>query len=458
MSAKSKTLIAALAVLVLLIGAYAGARAWQKKKASEKPASTAFQESIRLTEFDSSEISKIEIISSELVLEKNDGLWQLTFPQKKGIAIDQNAVSGKLWSISNLRADRVIEEEAVDLSQYGLDDPQGHTIITDSANKKAEVFFGNFTPGRDSYYVMVKGDPKVYTVYYYSVQNFTFKLDDIRKRDLLPDFDPVSLTRFILENPDLKIEVEEKKGDDFLISSFSSFVITSPYRNPRAADSEKFGNIQQSLGNLRIGEFIDDEPKSLAPYGLDKPGRLYIESPAQSLDLNFGYGADGALYVKLAVEDGVFTVPGLEDVINTKPFAIADKFILIFHIDTVKDYTVSGDGRTIRAEIRGTKDEPEFFLDGRRTADKEFRNYYQAVIGLLADAEYPGPQGKISDGPAITITFNMKEPEGASASVSLTPYNRDFYSVTQNGETEFLLSRSQVQNIFESADKMVYEE
>jgi hypothetical protein len=82
---------------------------------------------------------------------------------------------------------------------------------------------------------------------------------------------------------------------------------------------------------------------------------------------------------------------------------------------------------------------------------------------LYVEAEYPGPQGRtsngnnVAEGAGITITFNLKEPAGSSASVSLVPFNRDFYSLNQGGATEFLVSQAQVRRIFDAADKVVYE-
>jgi hypothetical protein len=260
-----------------------------------------------------------------------------------------------------------------------------------------------------------------------------------------------------LENSNQRIQIEAKQPDDVRVSSFSPFIVTSPYRSPRGASVDTFNNMQRTLANLAIGEFIDDAPASLVPYGLDKPGRLYIESPKFAVTVYFGYGSDGRLYVKLPDKPWVFTAPDLEKLVTTKAFDIIDRFILIYNIDKVNDFTVSGDGLNLRADIRGTKENPDFFINGQKAAEKEFRAYYQSLIGLVLDAEYPGPQGKTAEGSTITITFNLKEPVGSSASVTLIPYNRDFYSVTKEGITEFLVSRSQVQKILNSADKMAYE-
>jgi hypothetical protein len=456
MGTKSKTLIGALIALALLCGFYFGNGAWSKKKASER-ASVSFSDPLILTNLDLSQIVKFEVLSSGLILEKINNIWQLVLPSMSGITIDQEAVWGNLWSVANLHADQIVEEAVDDLSPYGLDVPGIHTAVTDSAGKRVELFFGNLTPGRNAYYTMRKDDPKIYTVFNWAATSFAITLNDIRDRNILPNFDPDSLSHFILENNSQKIEVVAISEENQLISTFSSFAVISPYRFPRGAAVGKFAEIRQSLADFTIEDFIDDAPASLVPYGLDKPGRLYVESPKQTLDLRFGSGRDGTLYAKLADSPGVFTVFNLEKIIDAEAFSVIDQFILIFNINRVKDFSVTGEGRNLLASIQGADDQMEFYLNGRKAEDGSFRTYYQSVIRLSVEAEYPGLQGKTDEGPGITITYNLKEPAGSSALVSLVPYNRDFYSLNQGGATEFLVSRAQVRRIFDAADSVAFE-
>jgi hypothetical protein len=305
---------------------------------------------------------------------------------------------------------------------------------------------------------MVSGDPKVYTVSSYSADSFLFSLDSIRDRNIYAGFDPATLNRFILDNGKTRIDIVPRPEDAYLVSNFSQFMLVSPYKARRGVDSQRFSEALEPLQSLQINQFIDDDPSSLAPYGLDKPGKLHIETADGVLDLLFGRNSEGELFAKLPDDNVVFTVSNLDPVVSTNAFKLADKFALIFNIDTVNYFTVSGEGRTLRADIKGTKDEPDFALNGKKTLDKEFRNYYQAVIGLLADAEYPGPLDEPAVGSPVTIEFNLKEPRDARVSITLRPYNRDYYAMTQDGNTEFVISRSQVRNIFETADKMAYAE
>jgi hypothetical protein len=462
MKRKSLTLIIAAAAIGVLIGGYFGSQAWIKAHPKASPYSSySSMETPRLTEFDSSKIVKIELPGAGFALEKKDDRWKLSSPPAGAtVTIDQSAVSNKLWSISSLWAESIIEEEPGDLTQYGLAEPQGRTIITDSDGKKAELFFGNMTPSRSSYYIMTAGDPAVYTVSSYSGDNFLFTLDSIRDRYLFASEANAPINRFTLDpgNGEKIIDMVPRPDNEYLVSNFSQYMLVSPYLRNRGVASDKFAPFLEPLQYLQVNEFVDDNPTSLAPYGLDKPGRFFIDMETGSLDLLFGRGTNGNLYLKRPDAPGVFTADGFEQVISMTPFVITDKFAMIFNIDNVNTIIVTGEGRTLTADIKGTKDEPEFFLNGKKTADKEFRTWYQAVIGLLVDAEYPGDSGRTDSGSGLFIEFSLKYPAGTKPAITLTPYNRDFYALIKDGVTEFVISRAQVRSIFDSADKMVYAE
>jgi hypothetical protein len=456
MTRKTKVLIASLAAVLLLGGGYYGASAWKKAKAEKSSAGAS--SSISLASLDSSKIIKIEIPSTGLFLEKKGDLWELGSPAGAAdIKLDQSTIESALWSLGSVWAERVVDEEPKDLSVYGLDKSRPRTVVTDSEGGRADFLVGDMTPSRSSYYVMTGEDPKVYIVSEYSVKNLLMELDSIRDRNLLAAFEPQNLRRLVLDTGKTLIDVSPKTEADTGVSSFSSFVLTSPYTRKQGVDSEKFGEFLGPLQGLKIRDFIDDNPSALAVYGLDKPMRLYVETGEASLDLLLGNAQGDAYYAKRADSAGVFTVAALGPVINVKPFTIVDKFALILNIDSVDRLVVSEDGKALlTAEIQGKGDEAVFTLNGRRAVDKPFRNFYQAVIGLLADADYEGPRPSTGAGGVIMISYWLNTPPGQRMALSLIPYSRDFYILDIDGVTEFLISRAQVRKIFDSADSMEY--
>jgi hypothetical protein len=478
MTKKIKTLIIALGALVLLGGGYFGSTVYQKKKAANTSPSSNYEPSPKIGNLESSKLVKIEIPG--ITLEKKENLWELVSLNGKeppgGIKLEQSPIESMTYSLASVWVERILEEEPADLSVYGLDDPSVRAVVTDSDGKRAVYKLGDMTPSRTSYYVMEEGDPKVYIVSTYSAGNMMFTLDKIRDKFLFPQFEIFDITNMRIELPGSKIEIRPKPETvpAHLNTSFSSHIITSPYKLVRGVDGESLDKLVTPLKNLFIETFVEDTPSSLAPYGLDKPVRLYLETiEGESLDLLIGNPAGGGHYAKLAGSPGVFTISGLDAITNVKAFSLIDKFALLVNIDTVEHLSVIGDDRYLGVDFQGKGEDGVYVFNGKKAETKSFKTFYQAVIGLLSDAEIPGggtvftePQRGFLDmvsNPAaagtgdIKIEYLLDNPPGTWASITLAPYNRDFYALRQEGTAEFLISRNQVRKIYETADAVIYE-
>ena len=461
MSGKTKTLIITLGVLILLGGGYYGSTVWKKKKA--EASSSSFESAPRLGNLERSEIVRIEI--PDLVLEKNEEIWELvslhgTSPPA-GIELDQNHINRMLWFLSSVWAERIVDDDPADLSAYGLDESPVWAIVSDSAGTSVVYLLGDMLPSRTSYYFTEEGDPKVYSVSLHTAENVAFTLDSIRDKSLFPAFEFHAMSRLRLENAQTIIDlvIRPESAPPYLDVPFSTHIMTSPYRLTRSVDNQALYELLVPLNNLRIDEFIDDHPQSLSPYGLDRPVRFFLEIGDTSVDLLIGNRIDQAHYAKLAAEPGVFTVSGLDTIVNLNPFELVNKFAHIINIDLVDEFTISGGDMPISAVFQGTGDDAVFFLNGKEAETSSFKTFYQRVIGLRIDADITdmaaGPQGAGTGN--ITIEFRLNTPSRAQSSITLLPFNRDFYALRQEGTMEFLISRNQIRRIFETANAVVFE-
>jgi hypothetical protein len=462
MSKKTNTLIIALGVLVLLGVVYYWSIAWNRKKADS--AYSSYEPSPTLGNLQGSELVKIELNS--LTLEKINGTWKLVSLEggtpPGGIELDQSRILYMSYSLASIWVEQVIDETPSDVSQYGLDEPSYRTRVTDSAGQKAEYLLGDMTPSRTFYYVMEAGDPKVYSISPYSAEYMQFTLDSIRLRSIFPTFEASELTQLRVESSHFKrIEISLKPKTPTLdfTGLFSTHFITSPYTHTRGVDSEAFDKWLMPFNDLYIADFVDDSPSSLKPYGLDDPVRIYLLTEEESLDLLIGGNEPGGKrYAKLADSPIVFTLDGMESAVNVKPFTLINKFALLMYIDSVAHLSLSGGEKNLSADFRGTGDEAVYYLNGRKTETSSFKTFYQAVIGLLVDAEYPGPVSQSDGSGELTIEYLLNNPPGERLAITLVPYNRDFYALKQDGATEFLISRNQVRRIYETADAVIYDE
>ena len=214
-------------------------------------------------------------------------------------------------------------------------------------------------------------------------------------------------------------------------------------------------------------------PASLAPFGLDKPHRVFIQAGDSSLNLLVGRAPEGSsnrLYAKLDTEPGVFTIDDASPALRALPFGLIDKFALIVGIDRIDTVTVAAGGKTFTGRVERTKEtvtskdadgretskeetRETYYFNGKKAEEKSFKDFYQACIGLVADAENPAPSRKAAAAD-IVIEYRLAGPAGQKTEVRLVPYNRDFYAVHRDGSADILVSRVQAGKIAEAADKV----
>src|SRR5258707_6623065 len=140
-----------LLIASVVLAALTGALYWSNRHpAPENTAKASIDTPPKILTLKQEDISKIEIKKKggeELDLAKgNAGKWQITAP--KPLGADQDAASSVLSTVSSLNADRLVEDKASDLSQYGLAQPALELDVTSKDGKLQKLFLGDDTPAR----------------------------------------------------------------------------------------------------------------------------------------------------------------------------------------------------------------------------------------------------------------------------------------------------------------------
>ncbi len=155
--------------------------------------------------------------------------WRITEP--KPFNADSDAVSGMLSTLSSLTADRVVEDKASDLRQYGLDRPSLQVQIELKDHKERQLLFGDDTPTGGDVYAMLQGDPKVYTVAGYNKTSVDKGANDLRDKRLVT-IAPDKVSRVDLREKGEEIEFarikdgwqilkpEPSRADSFAVDEF----------------------------------------------------------------------------------------------------------------------------------------------------------------------------------------------------------------------------------------------
>jgi hypothetical protein len=165
-------------ILALLFGVYLFVT---NKKGKDSPQDTRnFEKIIDLDTLEMEELT-IENKGEKLIFIKKDKEWELKYPE--GIRYDSSKLNSVAINFSSVFVEKVIEEDASDLAQYGLDKP----ILVSSKMKDGTVEtleIGNLTPTGGAYYVKKKDSNKVCTTDPYTINKVIVKRNDIRDRTL----------------------------------------------------------------------------------------------------------------------------------------------------------------------------------------------------------------------------------------------------------------------------------
>ncbi len=188
---KSTGLLIAAALLAVLTGVLY----WSNHHAAEDTTKPATPAAIKLLTIKDADVSKMEIEkkgTEQVGLAKSsDGKWEITAPQK--LTGDQDAIAGVISVLSGLNSERVVEDHALDLKQYGLADPSVQVDFTTKDGKSQKLLLGDDTPTGNAVYAAVGGDPRVFTIASYSKNSLDKSVSDLRdKRLFTANFDKVS--------------------------------------------------------------------------------------------------------------------------------------------------------------------------------------------------------------------------------------------------------------------------
>jgi hypothetical protein len=339
---KSRGLI----VAVIVLAALTGTLYWSNhRKPAETNVSASAESPPKILTLNQADITGIAIrkkASEELTLVKNDaGKWQITAP--KQLRADQDAVSSLLSTLSALNSDRLIEDKAANLKQYGLTQPSLEVDVTEKSKKTDKLLIGDDTPSSSAAYAAVVGDPRVFTVASYNKNNLDKSAKDVRDKRLMT-FESDRVTRIELQAKKQAIEFGRNK---------EQWQIVKP--GPFRADGFQVDDLLRNLSDAKMDlTASDDEKKTEAAFRSGTPvATAKVTDASGTQELQLRKNKDD-YYAKSSVVEGVYkTASGvgsgldksLDDFRNKKlfEFGYADPEKIELH-DWPKNYSLSRSG------------------------------------------------------------------------------------------------------------------
>jgi hypothetical protein len=237
-----------LAGTVILAALAAGVYFSNKQKSAEaaKPPTDAAPKILALPDGDVTKIALKKHDADEIILEKNAaGKWQITFPKPYGA--DQDAAGQLASAVGTVNSDKLIEDKASDLANYGLKAPNAEIDITTKKGAIKKLRIGDDAPANGGTYVALDGDPRVFTVPSYTKTSLDKSLNDLRDKRLLT-FEQDKLSR---------VELIAKKQDIEFGRDKDQWQIVKP--RPLRADGLQVEELLRKLKDAKMDLAVSEE-------------------------------------------------------------------------------------------------------------------------------------------------------------------------------------------------------
>lgn len=264
---------------------------------------------ISLVAHERDDLKKVTVSNAEGGFVLTQGAKGLCIPALDGFKTTTTTINAAGNCIATINAQQLVEENAKDLSKYGLaeDNYEAKVEVELQSGEIYTVYYGKFTPDGANVYIRLGDSSNVYTAlanssrYFYYNQNEYISLiimEELSQTNTAPTIDFLTITRKDLDY-DIIFEDDTKNYSADEISMASSQVMISPVY--AYLDITHSNDIVYGLWGLTATQAVKPFPteEDFAEYGLDDPFcTVKLEAELQVYELMIGdvasYGYDEA--------------------------------------------------------------------------------------------------------------------------------------------------------------------
>ena len=217
-----------------------------------------------LLAFDRKDVKTVEVRSPTGQVVAAAGLkgaddWQLTAPLASGA--DRDAIATVLEKLRSAKIKEFVTDTPKSLAEYGLDRPTQITLgVGEEASRTTRTLrFGKAAPDKKAVYAQREGEAGVLLVDDALWKAIPTSAVAFRDKSVFA-YDRATVERVELESPKGKVTLALQDG---------KWRITAPVA--LRADESAMSQVLFKARDLRARDFVAEDAKRLAPYGLDKP-------------------------------------------------------------------------------------------------------------------------------------------------------------------------------------------
>lgn len=388
---------------------------------------------------------------------------------------DDSTVRAFISGLAQLSGVSVVEENAEDLSKYGLDAPEATVEADLDDGTKLIMLFGVKNPANEqTVYFRFSDSNKVYLVNYYSVSNV---FADVRKFAKLTLTEPYNsdkknelnylyITRSdmeeLVEIKYMSIDKAKKIDENFELATRNTHRFISPITTEVNSAGRSLGVSGKSLCygvyglTMNACESLDKTYETLKKYGLDDPfARVEFKYGGKEYFISFS-AEDTERKVYYAEMDGVsgiysisredaswctFTMENLLPVRPVSPYIYSVDNIEITIGEVTYKYEIDSHNKT-------------FTCNGIPINADNFREFYLQLIGEIGEEAYTT---QISEGqlPEVSVKFTYKDDyaeiyDGTVDTLEFFPSDGRKCKVNLNGKTLYKVRDDYVTRLIEN--------
>jgi hypothetical protein len=326
-----------------------------------------------------------------------DGGWDMLEPIKtRG---DRAVVDDMVTGLATARMDREIDPNPAKPADFGLDPPEAEVKLEVKGRAEPLVLrVGSKNPTGVWVYAREGGKPAVITLSESIARDASRPVADFRDRTVIA-FDRKNVTGVDLDVSGDQIGLAADEPGKWRIVK------------PRAlrADTDLVSEFLDKLEGAKAIEFVDDAPKSLVPYGLDKPARVTVwvgrdkDRAARTLLVGRPVPEKKGVYVKREGEPGVImTAEVVWTAFPKTVAALRDKTVVSYAYDKLAKVEITHGRESIGLEKAGA--------GWKLTAPEALRADSGAVTQLLWKIRDLRALGFLAEGAAEVPRF-LSKPE-----------------------------------------------
>jgi hypothetical protein len=283
---------------VVLVVVLAGLGAYIYFVDSKRPAG-GIEEKQKVFTVEADKIEEITVTAENetSTLRKTDGTWRLVAPVASDA--DQSEASSVTSSLASLEVNRVVDENAANLAEYGLAEPRIKVAFKAAEGGSGELHLGDKTATQSDVYAVKPGEKRVFLVQAFHETSFAKKPFDLRDKRIL-----------VFERD--KVDSIELAGGKVvqLARAGSDWVVKQPVQ--ARGDYSAVEGLLTRLSSASMTKLVEpstSDPSVLAKYELDKPrATVTVGAGSARATLALGKEEDGAVYARDQARGMVFAV------------------------------------------------------------------------------------------------------------------------------------------------------